>query len=220
MSALRVTVVVDCPGWFDEFAQLLVERLRDRNHDSTFARSHEEIRSGDVAFYLSCTRITPPEVLALNRLNLVVHASKLPRGRGFSPLVWQVLEGKNSIPLTMIEAAEPVDSGPIHMTSEIQFSGHELNSEMRDVMGQEIVAMCLGYIDGAGYPTPVEQVGEPTFYRRRRSSDSRLDPDRTLGEQFDLLRVVDNERYPAFFDFRGRRFVLRIEDVGAAGEQS
>jgi hypothetical protein len=106
------------------------------------------------------------------------------------------------------------------MRSEIRFSGHELNSEMRDMMGREIVSMCLGYIDGAGYPIPVEQAGDPTFYRRRRASDSRLDPDLTLGEQFELLRVVDNERYPAFFDFRGRRFVLRIEDVGAAGAQS
>lgn len=220
MSILRVSVVVDSAGWFDEYAQTLVKLLQERGCDSVFVRTYDEIISGDVAFYLSCTKITPPEVLSLNRVNLVIHASDLPKGRGFSPLVWQVLEGQNLIPLTMIEAAEPVDSGPIHMRSEIRFSGHELNSEMRDVMGREIVSMCLGYIDGAGYPIPREQVGEPTFYRRRRASDSRLDPDLSLGEQFELLRVVDNERYPAFFDFRGRRFVLRIEDAGEAGEQS
>ena len=29
--------------------------------------------------------------------------------------------------------------------------------------------------------------------------------------QFDLLRVVDTERYPAFFDCRGRRYIVKIE---------
>jgi sialic acid synthase SpsE len=35
------------------------------------------------------------------------------------------------------------------------------------------------------------------------------DPSKTIAEQSDLLRVVDNERYPAFFDMRGKRYVLR-----------
>jgi methionyl-tRNA formyltransferase len=32
-----------------------------------------------------------------------------------------------------------------------------------------------------------------------------------LAEQFDLLRVVDSERFPAFFEYRGRRYKLKIE---------
>ena len=42
-------------------------------------------------------------------------------------------------------------------------------------------------------------------------SDSRLDPDDTIAQQFNLLRVVDNERYPAFFELLGRRYILKIE---------
>jgi methionyl-tRNA formyltransferase len=37
--------------------------------------------------------------------------------------------------------------------------------------------------------------------------------DRPLGEQFDLLRISDPMRYPAFFDWMGHRYVLRIEKV-------
>ncbi|WP_341885428.1 hypothetical protein [Synechococcus sp. UW140] len=61
-------------------------------------------------------------------------------------------------------------------------------------------------IDSA-YP----QTGEASYYRRRRPVDSQLDPERTLAEQFDLLRVVDNDRYPAFFEWRGRRYGLDIQ---------
>ena len=32
----------------------------------------------------------------------------------------------------------------------------------------------------------------------------------TLAEQVNLLRVVDEERYPAFFDYRGRRYHMAI----------
>jgi sialic acid synthase SpsE len=38
-----------------------------------------------------------------------------------------------------------------------------------------------------------------------------LDIDKTIQEQFNLLRIVDNEKYPAFFDFADHRYVLRIE---------
>ena len=66
-------------------------------------------------------------------------------------------------------------------------------------------------IDSA-YP----QTGEASYYRRRRPVDSQLDPERTLAEQFDLLRVVDNDRYPAFFEWRGRRYGLLIQPVATA----
>jgi methionyl-tRNA formyltransferase len=68
-------------------------------------------------------------------------------------------------------------------------------------------------------PSGLPQAGEPTWYARRRAADSRLDPDRTLAQQFDLLRVVDNDRYPAFFDLRGHRYRLRIDDAGPVPEE-
>ena len=49
--------------------------------------------------------------------------------------------------------------------------------------------------------------------KRRTPADSRLDPDKSIAEQFELLRVVDNQRYPAFFDHRGRRYRITIEKV-------
>jgi len=46
---------------------------------------------------------------------------------------------------------------------------------------------------------------------KRTPQHSQLDPHRSIAEQFDLLRVVDNDRYPAFMDFRGARYVIKIE---------
>ena len=75
------------------------------------------------------------------------------------------------------------------------------------------VSMCQQFVEN--YPDIVQsgfsQTGTVTNYPRRTASDSRLDPEDTIAKQFNLLRVVDNERYPAFFDFLGRRYELRID---------
>jgi methionyl-tRNA formyltransferase len=84
---------------------------------------------------------------------------------------------------------------------------------MRELVGALAISMCQDFVDN--YPQVVQsatqQTGESTYYSRRIPSDSRLDPEKTITEQFNLLRVVDNERYPAFFELYGRRYLLTIE---------
>jgi methionyl-tRNA formyltransferase len=55
-----------------------------------------------------------------------------------------------------------------------------------------------------------KQEGESTFYRRRKPEDSELDINKTINEQFNLLRIVDNKRYPAFFIKNGVKYILNI----------
>ena len=58
-----------------------------------------------------------------------------------------------------------------------------------------------------------KQEGEPTFYRRRKSSDSQLNIDQTIRNQFNLLRTCNNKDWPAFFEINGVRYKLKIEKV-------
>ena len=53
-------------------------------------------------------------------------------------------------------------------------------------------------------------MGKATFYRRRTPVDSELDPRESLAKQFNLLRMCDNARYPAFFTLKGRMYRLKI----------
>ena len=81
----KIAVVVDNDSWVLPFAETLVERAVSGGDDAVLCRTHSKIGAGTVAFYLGCVKITPPDVLARNQHNLVVHASDLPSGRGFSP---------------------------------------------------------------------------------------------------------------------------------------
>ncbi|MBW5448344.1 methionyl-tRNA formyltransferase [Cohnella sp. CFH 77786] len=169
--------------------------------------------SGDIAFYLGCEQIVSPAVLALHTRNLVVHASNLPQGKGWSPLTWQILEGKSDIPVCLFEAAERVDSGPIYLKKTLSFRGTELIGEMRRELGRVTFELCEEFLQR--YPgildEAVPQQGEPTFYPRRTPTDSRLNPDLSIREQFRLLRVADNERYPCYFELDGDTFVVKVE---------
>ena len=207
----RVSVVIDNPSWILPHGQKLVEELQAGGDTARLCRSHDEIDKGGVAFYLGCINITPPDILARNWRNLVVHASALPKGRGFSPLTWQILEGHNTIPVCLFEAVQEVDAGPVIYRDELLFEGHEFIDEMRDALGDMTVSQCLRFMSEPSPPLGKPQEGEPTHYRRRNPEDSCLDLNRTIAEQFNLLRVVDNEKYPAFFERGGNRYKITIE---------
>ena len=211
----NISVVVDNPSWVLPWAERLMELMNSDGDRARICRKHDDIDDGAVAFFLGCILITPPEVLARKYRNLVVHASPLPRGRGFSPLTWQVIEGLNEIPVCLLHAAEEVDSGAIVLGERLQFGGHELIEEMRRTLGDATVRLCRQYLQFEIPPVGRAQTGEPTVYPRRRPPDSRLDPQKTLAEQFDLLRTVDNGAYPAFFHLRGHWYKLRIEKMPA-----
>jgi methionyl-tRNA formyltransferase len=209
----RITVVVDNPSWFVPHAQQLVEHMRAAGDDAAFAAEHAEVREGAVAFYLSCLRIVPPHVCARNLRNLVAHTSDVPRGRGFSPLTWQIIEGMNHIPVCLLEAVAEVDAGPVIYREWVEFQGHELIDELRRSVAEKTLELCKRFLAERIPPRGEPQVGEPTVYRRRGPLDSQLDPEQSIAAQFDLLRTVDNVRYPAWFDHRDCRYKIAIEKI-------
>lgn len=212
-STLRCSVVTTGgDNWFLPFAQLLVERLAPIA-DTSLVFSHSNLRASDIVFYLSYYSIVPEDALAISGNNVVAHASDLPSGRGCAPMTWQVLEGRDKLTLTLFEATREVDAGPIYLQESLELDGTELVNEIRAAVGKLTIAMCLHFVENRTelMKSEVNQTGVPTYYPRRTPADSELDPNKTITEQFNLLRVVDNDRYPAFFELSGRRYRLSIE---------
>jgi methionyl-tRNA formyltransferase len=206
-----VTVIVDNPSWILPYAERLVSEVRAGGDMASLARSYDEVPQGTVAFLLGCVGIASRDVLARHRRNLVVHESALPKGRGFSPLTWQILEGRSEIPVCLLEAGDDVDAGPVIYRDALKFQGHELIDEIREALGEKTVSLCRRFLVEASPPEGESQSGEASYYARRRPADSRLDPAQSIAQQFELLRVVDNTRYPAWFELRGHRYKITIE---------
>jgi len=174
-------------------------------------RRAADLRGGEFLFLVSCQEIIPKSIRDLFRYTLVLHASDLPRGRGMSPHVWQVLEGASTIQVTLLDAEDGLDTGSIWHQLPVGFDGTELYDEInRKVFDAELELMSWALLN-CERATPRTQQGESSYYRRRVPEDSRVDPTRPIEEVFDLLRVADPERYPAFFELRGKRFRIRID---------
>lgn len=52
---------------------------------------------GDILFLVSCTELVTEKIRERFRLTLVLHASDLPHGRGWSPHIWDIVNGSEEI---------------------------------------------------------------------------------------------------------------------------
>ncbi len=201
---MKIQILVDNPNsWMCPVARHYAEVLKAR-----FIHSHDDIEKGDILILLSCEqKLTKRD---LNKYNLVVHESDLPHGKGWSPLTWQVLEGKKEITVSLIEADDKIDSGEIYEQTQIHLEGHELIDELREKQSDATLNLIKKFLAKFPEIKGHEQSGEESFYNKRMPKDSQLDINKSISDQFNLLRVCDNDRYPAFFYIDGVRYILRI----------
>jgi methionyl-tRNA formyltransferase len=209
---MRIQILCDnINSWIIPYAKELLNNIISLGHDAELLNDPEKVTQGDILIMLSCEKIF--KKLHLNKNNLVVHESALPKGKGWSPLTWQIIEGKNEIPITLFEATSKVDAGNIYGQEIIKLNGSELIDELREKQGLMTQKLILNFINSYPNIIGIAQKGEESFYPRRKPEDSKLDLQKTLSEQFNLLRVCDNERYPAWFEENGVKFIIKIYKV-------
>jgi methionyl-tRNA formyltransferase len=211
MRPERVAILTSAQSWFVPYAKKLAQVLKKRRILAKLFFHHKDIpESFSVVFILSYFRLIEKAFLRKRQHNLVVHESALPKGSGWAPLFWQILEGKRKIPIVLFEAKEQADRGDIYLKDYLVFKGDELYDEIRQKQARKTIELCLGFIKNYARITPKKQKGLPTHYRKRNPLDSRLSLDKTIGEQFNLLRIANNQDFPVFFCYQGNKYILKI----------
>lgn len=185
-----------------------------KRHEVSLVFDKGELKGGDILFLVSCNQLIHDSEREKYRKTLVLHASDLPKGRGWSPYIWSILNGANQITVSLLEACEPVDSGAIWLKTTFSLVGHELLPEIYEKLFAAELLLMHQAVNQFDLIKPSQQIGEAGPYMKKRTpDDSRLDPNKSIAEQFNLLRVVDSQRYPAFFDYQGKRYLIKIEKV-------
>ena len=207
----KVEVLCDSSSWILKYINNFFEDI-GTEYSVKLIHNYTDISEGVILFILSYSKIIPKSLINTCKHALVVHESDLPSGKGWSPLTWQILEGKNMIPITLFEADEGVDSGHIYLKDTMKFAGHELVSDLRKTQASFTFMLCKKFL--SNYESIVKnkapQRGVVSYYAKRTPIDSKLDFNKTINEQFNLLRVVDNDNYPAFFEHQGKKYILKI----------
>jgi methionyl-tRNA formyltransferase len=211
---MKITILSDLGGWFESYIPDFIKEINNQGlYEIKYINSHHDLKNGDIAFFLSYYKIVNSFYLKKHKHNIVVHASNLPRGKGWSPLTYQILEGLNKIPISLLEAEEQVDSGNIYLQSFLKLNGTELISEIRAKLVRKTFDLCSEFL--IKYPKiikdgKVQKNKEESFFQKRTPQDSKLDINKTIKEQFNLLRVCDSNNYPAFFEFQSHKYIITI----------
>ncbi len=183
--------------------------------DIELVRRKEQLSGGDLLFLISCAELIDEAVRTSYRKSLVLHASDLPLGRGWSPHIWEILAGAQQLTLSLIEASEPVDSGHIWKKTRIPVPKDALWDEINDLLFKAEMELMDFAVQMAGSITPQEQDKDiaPSYYPKRRPEDSQIDAFQSIESQFDKIRVCDPVRFPAFFDLHGHRYRIKLEKM-------
>jgi methionyl-tRNA formyltransferase len=184
-------------------------------HDVVLSHHKNQLVGGDLLFLVSCSEIISTIDRQKYSTALVLHASDLPNGRGWSPHIWEIVNGADAITLTLLEAGEKVDSGKIWNKIRIPISRHALWYEINQLLFRAEIKMIDYAVENFQNITPVlqETVDVVNYFRKRTPFDSRIDVNKSIAEQFDLIRVSDPNRFPAYFEYLGVSYTLKIEKI-------
>ena len=214
-NVLKITICSDLTSWLRSHLHKLVYVWINQGHTVCVVHFPNDAPGGDLCFLLGCGQFVESRIRSKYANSLVIHESDLPKGRGWSPMSWQILEGSNEIPISLLEVVDEFDAGDIYIQRWITLTGYELAEEWRAKQAGISISLCREFVDN--YPQILfggrSQMGVPTTYRRRVADDSKIDVDKTIKQQFNLLRIVDNNDYPAYFEIDGRKFSMIIKKI-------
>jgi len=207
---MKVVLLIDKKNsWIKKFAIEFKKKYISKKYKIILTEKQTNIKNS-IVFLLGFTNIVDQNFLKKNIITLVIHESNLPKGKGFSPVQWQVLKNKNKIPATLFKATKNLDCGNVILKDNFKINATDLNEEIRISQANITFKLIKRFLKIYPKYKEIPQKNNSTYFRRRSKEDSKIDLKKSLKSQINLLRIVDNENYPAFFYYKGKKFILKI----------
>ena len=173
---MKIQILIDNKdSWILYYIDSLVNKILNLGHNVNLVYSNKKVNKGDILFLLSCNRIF--KQLDLNKHNIVVHESDLPKGKGFSI---NVANFRMSIPISLFEATSKFDSGEVYFKDSIELNGDELIDEIRNKQFIKTEFLILKFLKNINNLNVIQNHSKETFYRKRNKSDSALDIEKSI----------------------------------------
>ena len=127
---------------------------------------------------------------------IVFHVANLPKGRGGSPIQNLILDGYQSANVNALSVTRDLDGGDIYLSEEVSLDGSlkEIFARISPVIREMIIKIINGDYNLN------KQIGNPTYYRRRKSEENALPIfSIKLDEIYNYIRMLDDPEYPHSF---------------------
>ena len=206
--AKKICFLLDIDNnWLSNYCKNYKKKLKNKKIKIHY--NFQKIKNYDYVFVLGYTKILPKSFIERNKLVMIIHESNLPKGKGLSPLQWQILLNKNIIKINLLKLEAEVDSGNIILTNDLKLNGSELYDEIRKKQAEATFQLIDKFLNQK-INRFKKQKGMETFFRKRTAVDSRVDIKQSLKKSFNLLRICNNEKWPAFFYYKNQKYILKI----------
>jgi methionyl-tRNA formyltransferase len=136
-----------------------------------------------------------------------IHNSLLPRYRGGSPLVWQILQGEPEAGFSVFSFTPGMDDGAIWAQGRVTVERDDQIATVLDKMERATVDVVRDWyprlLDGSATPTEQDHSGA-TYCAQRSPADGRIDWRASARRVHDFIRA-QSEPYPGAFTVLGDR---------------
>ncbi len=177
-----------------KFNKKFIFHIITKKEDLTFEKIAEI--NPKYIFFPHWSWIIPKEIYS-NFECILFHMTDLPYGRGGSPLQNLIMNGKKTTKISAIKVVKELDAGPIYLKENFNIrkgSAEELFIEMSSIIFNKMIPLFFK----KNYILPIDQVGEPVIFTRRKPEQSNLLNNKWENKDFfyDFIRMLDAEGYP------------------------
>lgn len=189
-------ILVTSKPWHKDLFKKLAEYKKEIkwvliDNENLFVLSELKKINPKKIFIPHWSKIIPKEIYN-NYECILFHMTDLPFGRGGSPLQNLIINGYKKTKISAIRVEKGIDTGPIYLKRNLL-----LNGSARDIFlrASETIFEMIDEILKKG-PYPIEQVGVPTYFKRRKPDQSNISNLDKLNTIYDYIRMLDCEGYP------------------------
>ena len=213
---MKIQIITDKSSWLNYFGyiNILKNKLHYFSKKVFLCNTHLKLKKYfDVNIILSYSKKIPKKYLLYSKKNIVIHGSDLPKGRGMSPISHQILKGNKKVIFTLFEASKNIDYGNYYFKKKVHFKGDELFTEIKKKQFRYtclLIKKLLFHVKNRKKIFVKKQKGRSSYFKKRTKKDSEININKNIKSQFNLLRIVDNDNYPAFFKFKKNVYIIKI----------
>lgn len=206
----KVTFLLDKKNlWFEQYLKKYSFKF-GKKYMFRISKNPKNIKKQDIVFPLSYTKILPKKFLKKNKLTIIAHESRLPKNKGFAPVQYQILRNQKKIYISLIKAVKKIDAGSVYLRDSFKLNGKELSYEIRSKQAEAKLKIINRFLKKYPKVKCIKQKGNGNFNKRRKPIDSKLNINKTIKSQFNLLRICDNELYPSYFNYKNQKYIIKI----------
>ena len=178
-----------------------------------------EYMDPDIVFSASWPARIPQSVVERTALGAVnLHTGLLPEGRGWHPLNWALIWGKDKTGITIHKIVDSFDAGDICLQQEVPIFDTDNIVRLRERVDALVPRMVVEFFND-----PVVYMGlakkqnqaQVSYAPRRFPEDSELNLEVSPRDMYNLFRACDPVEYPAYIMENGKKKIVKnVTDQG------